>query len=64
MDFNSLNSMNDKLIYSIVNSIRKYISHYLKEFYYNPTIGINQNAYIAIDEESLFSNYMNNDKFG
>ena len=59
--FYSLNSLNEKLIYSIVNSIRKYISHYLKEIYLEKMVEENKNAFIAIDE-SLFSHTIDNEQ--
>ena len=60
MIFNSLNTLNEKLIYSIVNSIRKYISHYLKEIYLEKMVDENKHAHIAVDE-SLFSYTVDNE---
>ena len=60
MIFNSLNTLNEKLIYSIVNSIRKNISHYLKEIYLEKMVDENKHAHIAVDE-SLFSYTVDNE---
>ena len=33
IDYYKINTINSKIIYKILNSIRKYISHYIKEIY-------------------------------
>ena len=41
-DFYQVNSVNNKIIYSIVNLVRTAISHYLKEIYQNPMLEKNK----------------------
>lgn len=56
IDYYKLNSINSKIIYRILNLIRKYISHFLKEIYEEKLASENEAAYIAIDE-SLFCHF-------
>ena len=58
-DIYQLNSFNNKIIYKIILLIRKSISHYLKEIYYDKMTDINQHANIAFDE-SLFCHFNGN----
>ena len=53
---NNLNSINVKIIYKELLLIRKSITKYLKEIYFNPMAEKNKNEIVAIDE-SLFYHY-------
>ena len=48
-DYYQLNSFNNNIIYSVVLLLRKAISHYIKETYYEKMTTINQHANIAVD---------------
>ena len=60
-EYYQLNSFNNNIIYSVVLLLRKAISHYIKENYYEKMTTINQNANIAVDE-SLFCHFNGNNQ--
>ena len=60
-DFYQVNSVNNKIIYSLVSLVRTANSHYIKEIYQNPMLEKNKNGIIAIDE-SLFCHTCNNEQ--
>ena len=53
INFYQLDSINMKLIYSILTNVRKYLAQYLKEVYMYPLVEANKSEYVAVDE-SLF----------
>lgn len=58
-DIYQLNAFNNKIIYKILLLLRKYISHYIKETYYDKMTKTNLHANIAVDE-SLFCHFNGN----
>ena len=53
--------INQKIIYGVVLLIRKSISHFLKEIYYNKMVKINQHTNIAVGE-SFFCHFNGNNQ--
>ena len=47
-DYYQVDSINPNFVYSVVNLIRKYISHYLKEIYINPMTDKNKNSLLLL----------------
>ena len=61
-DYYQIDSIHLNFVYSAVNLIRKYISHYLKEIYINPMNDKYKNSFIAIDESLFCYNRRANEK--
>jgi len=58
-EYYKINSINLKVIYRMINLIRRAIAHYIKESYYTKLAINNENAKITIDE-SLFCHFNGN----
>ena len=58
-DYYQIQNVNNKIIYSMVLLIRKFIAHYLKEVYMTPMVDANKGEFIAVDESLFCHTYEN-----